>query len=74
MKSEETKTKRPDKAATGDLPERPPSFSAEERFEYISTAAYYKASARQFTPGRELEDWLEAAAEFDAKGGTRRAV
>jgi hypothetical protein len=26
----------------------------------IATAAYFRAAARNFTPGRELEDWLEA--------------
>lgn len=26
----------------------------------ISTAAYYRAANRGFTPGHELDDWLEA--------------
>lgn len=26
----------------------------------IATAAYYLAAARNFTPGHELDDWLEA--------------
>lgn len=68
MKRAETKAKRLDKTSADDLLENSPTFSAQERFEYISTAAYYKANARQFIPGREVEDWLEAAAEFDAKG------
>lgn len=67
MKHAEAKTKRLDKITSGALLESSRTFGAEERFEHISTAAYYKASARQFSPGRELEDWLEATAEFDAK-------
>ena len=29
----------------------------------IATAAYYKAEARGFEPGHELNDWLQAEAE-----------
>ncbi|MHB9021773.1 MAG: DUF2934 domain-containing protein [Halothiobacillus sp.] len=32
--------------------------------EHIATAAYYKAEARGFSPGYEMEDWLEAEMEF----------
>jgi hypothetical protein len=35
-----------------------------EMLESIATAAYYKAEARGFAPGREAEDWLEAEAEW----------
>jgi hypothetical protein len=34
------------------------------RHQWISEAAYYKAEARGFEPGRELDDWLEAEKEF----------
>ena len=34
----------------------------------ISLAAYYKAERRGFSPGRELNDWLEA--ERDILGNT----
>lgn len=40
------------------------------RLERIATAAYYKAEARGFVPGFEMEDWLRAEAEVDA--GTRQ--
>ncbi len=30
----------------------------------IEVAAYFKAQARGFKPGKELEDWLEAEAEI----------
>lgn len=34
-----------------------------ERFTRIAISAYYKAQARGFQPGCELEDWLAAEAE-----------
>lgn len=34
------------------------------RHQWISEAAYYKAKARGFEPGKELNDWLEAEIEF----------
>jgi hypothetical protein len=30
----------------------------------IAELAYYKAESRGFSPGNELEDWLEAEREF----------
>lgn len=35
----------------------------------IAIAAYYRAEARGFAPGWELEDWLAAEAEVDAIDG-----
>lgn len=32
--------------------------------EHIAVAAYFKAEARGFEPGRELEDWLAAEREI----------
>jgi hypothetical protein len=34
-----------------------------EQFARIAVTAYYKAQARGFQPGHELEDWLTAEAE-----------
>lgn len=34
-----------------------------ERFARIAVSAYYKAQARGFQSGHELEDWLTAEAE-----------
>lgn len=46
----------------------PESFIAHiDRSEHIAVSAYYKAQARGFTPGGELEDWLQAEAEFASK-------
>jgi hypothetical protein len=42
-----------------------PSFS-ESREARIAEAAYWRAEQRGFTPGRELDDWLEAEREIDA--------
>jgi len=57
-----------------DLPEQEhhsPGFSelspidAEIRNRMIAEAAYYRAEARGFATGYELEDWLDAEAEID---------
>ena len=40
--------------------------TSEELGGMIATAAYYLAAARNFTPGHELEDWLEAEREVDS--------
>jgi hypothetical protein len=37
--------------------------SDEERCCLVAELAYYKAEARGFEPGHELEDWLAAEAE-----------
>lgn len=34
------------------------------RHQWISEAAYYKALARKFEPGKELTDWLEAEIDY----------
>jgi len=34
--------------------------NADELRGMIETAAYYLAAERNFSPGRELDDWLEA--------------
>ncbi|MEA3138755.1 MAG: hypothetical protein QOK23_924 [Gammaproteobacteria bacterium] len=53
---------------------RPPFFdplrfvsfvgSKKTRQEAIAEIAYFRAMKRGFTPGHELEDWIEAEAEF----------
>jgi hypothetical protein len=37
----------------------------------IEEAAYYKAEKRNFEPGFEAEDWVEAEREVDEKIGKR---
>jgi hypothetical protein len=41
----------------------PLPLSAEEIYRLIQERAYFKAEARQFVPGVELQDWLEAEEE-----------
>jgi len=45
----------------------PYDFSREGRDKMIQEAAYFKAEARGFSPGHELDDWLEAEKEIDEK-------
>ena len=40
---------------------------AELRIEMIARAAYLRAEQRGFEPGKELDDWLAAAADIDAQ-------
>jgi hypothetical protein len=35
----------------------------------IAMAAYYRAAARHFSPGHELDDWLEAERQINALFG-----
>jgi len=39
----------------------------DEQANCIATAAYFRAEARGFAPGQELDDWLEAEALFGTK-------
>lgn len=43
-----------------------PVVAPEERRAMIAEAAYFRAQARGFEPGREIEDWLAAEKEIDA--------
>jgi hypothetical protein len=43
-----------------------PRVTAEERQQWIATAAYFKAQRRGFAPGQEAADWIEAEAEVAA--------
>lgn len=38
-------------------------LSADEVRKLVSEAAYYRAKQRGFTPGHEVEDWVQAEAE-----------
>lgn len=54
-------------AASSITPQSDPPATAPGRLDCIATAAYYRAEARGFEPGRELDDWLVAEAEFEAR-------
>ena len=38
-------------------------MSPDELRKLVSEAAYYRAKQRGFTPGHEMEDWVQAEAE-----------
>jgi hypothetical protein len=40
---------------------------ANERWQRTAIAAFYRAEARGFAPGRELDDWLAAERELEAQ-------
>jgi hypothetical protein len=46
--------------------EGPNWLEAGEREQMIAEAAYYRAEARGFQPGNELDDWVVAEREIDA--------
>ncbi|MGB7816320.1 MAG: DUF2934 domain-containing protein [Methylotenera sp.] len=39
----------------------------EDRCTQIAVRAYYKAEARGYEPGHEIQDWLDAEAEVEAE-------
>jgi hypothetical protein len=45
--------------------------AAEIRWRRTAEAAFYRAEARGFAPGRELDDWLEAERELEALEAAR---
>ena len=55
-------------AATPQQIREAPSRAAvgpKERYHEVAEAAYFRAEHRGFLPGNELQDWLDAEAEFD---------
>ena len=57
----EAPTPRPD--SPGMSTEARATASSEEIRQLIAETAYYKAKQRGFTPGHELEDWVQAESE-----------
>jgi len=45
--------------------------SDDERHSMIAEAAYYRALERGFETGFELDDWLQAEAEIEARSSPR---
>jgi hypothetical protein len=64
------KTRAPRKAATSAI-KASMNFASfvgpEKRAALIAEAAYYRAADRGFAPGHEMEDWLAAENEVDAR-------
>lgn len=44
--------------------EKESAKQSKTRHQWVSEAAYFKAEARNFKAGRELNDWLEAEKEY----------
>ncbi len=67
LQRRQPKLQRASQAAAGtEAVARPAPPSTEERQRWIATIAYYRAEARAFAPGYEVQDWLDAEAEIDA--------
>jgi hypothetical protein len=64
MKSTEPKRKIGGKAESWVSIENERSTDADDRQDRIATAAYYKAEARGFIPGLEIDDWVAAEKEL----------
>ena len=45
----------------------PAAVTPEERYRMIAETAYHRARMRGFAAGGEVQDWLEAEAEVDAR-------
>jgi hypothetical protein len=65
MKSTEPKRKISGKAESWVSIENARSTDADDRQDHIATAAYYKAEARGFLPGLEIDDWVAAETELN---------
>jgi len=58
----------PRKSATREIAPAPARFvDPERRAGLIAEAAFFRAEKRGFSPGHEMEDWLAAESEVDAK-------
>lgn len=66
-KTTATKPKSSSKITPRVMAESDPSVGAEDRLNWIATAAYFKAERRGFVPGLEIDDWLDAEAEFEER-------
>lgn len=65
MKAKTGKQQTGAKAAPSVVAEDDSAFGAADRLEYIAKAAYYRAEARGFVPGMEMDDWLQAEAQYE---------
>ena len=66
-----TPRKRAPRKTTAAVSAIEPAFSQfvgpEQRAALIAEAAFFRAEKRGFAPGHEVEDWLAAESEVDAK-------
>ena len=52
--------RRPERGTSGNTQ---PELSPEDVYNLIAESAYFKAKARGFAPGHEVQDWIEAEQE-----------
>ena len=64
LKAEPIPTRHPSGAESADR-----SSDQQERENRVAVAAYFRAKARGFEPGQELDDWLAAEAEVGGLHG-----
>jgi len=57
--SRPVQTRKPERQTSGNTPK----LSPEEVYRLIQESAYFKAKARGFAPGHEVQDWIEAEQE-----------
>jgi hypothetical protein len=69
MKSNASKRKSISPAISNVITLASPFVDARHRHQQIAIAAYYKAENRDFAPGLDVADWLEAEATFDERHG-----
>jgi len=53
------------KAASKSTPPSRLAITGEERWKMIAIAAYHKAEKRNFAPGNDFQDWVDAEKEID---------
>ena len=49
----------------------PVEITPEERWRMIAVAAYHRSEKHGFSPGREMDDWLQAERDINELLGTR---
>ena len=64
--SKQSRSRRSKATEADPIPSESPELTAEARRRRIAIAAFYRAEARGFSPGGEVEDWLEAEREIEA--------
>lgn len=57
-------TKKVPTIATKSFSGKAKKLSKDQVFSQVALLAYYKAEARGYEPGHEIQDWLEAEAEM----------
>ena len=61
---ETPRSRPPERGASGNAQ---PGLSPEEVYKLIQESAYFKAKARGFAPGHEVQDWIEAEQEVRSR-------